>query len=202
MVSTIFGTTLLGNWDDYWPFPILWPLLGLPICWHIECNTLMASSFRVLNSSTGILSHSVALVTECFLRPTWLCFPEYLALGGWPHHRSNLVPSFRSFQYSSVYSSHLFLISSASTRSLPFLSFIVPIFGQNIFFMFTIFLKSSLVFSLLLFSSSFIHYSLKKTFLSLICISEVIDISPGNVDSSLCLIQPGISHDVLCIEVE
>ena len=32
-----------------------------------------------------------------------------------------------------------------------------------------------------------------------ICISEVIDISPGNVDSSLCFIQPGISHDVLCI---
>ena len=25
-----------------------------PICGHIECNTLMASSFRVLNSSPGI----------------------------------------------------------------------------------------------------------------------------------------------------
>ena len=31
-----------------------------------------------------------------------------------------------------------------------------------------------------------------------ICISEVIDISPGNVDSSLCFIQPSILHDVLC----
>ena len=29
------------------------------------------------------------------------------------------------------------------------------------------------------------------------CISEVIDISPGNLDSSLCFIQPTISHDVL-----
>ena len=29
-----------------------------------------------------------------------------------------------------------------------------------------------------------------------ICISEVIDISPGNLDSSLCFIQYGISHDV------
>ena len=35
-----------------------------------------------------------------------------------------------------------------------------------------------------------------------ICISEVIDISPGNFDSSLCFIQPSISHDVLCIEVK
>ena len=34
---------------------------------------------------------------------------------------------------------------------------------------------------------------------SVICISEVIDISPGNLDSSFCFIQPGISHDVLCI---
>ena len=32
-----------------------------------------------------------------------------------------------------------------------------------------------------------------------ICISEVIDISPSNLDSSLCFIQPGILHDVLCI---
>ena len=29
--------------------------------------------------------------------------------------------------------------------------------------------------------------------------SEVIDISPDNLDSRLCFIQPSISHDVLCI---
>ena len=34
---------------------------------------------------------------------------------------------------------------------------------------------------------------------SVICLSEVIDISPSNLDSSLCFIQPSISHDVLCI---
>ena len=33
-------------------------------------------------------------------------------------------------------------------------------------------------------------------------LSEVIDISPGNLDSSLCFLQPSISHDVLCIEVK
>ena len=30
-------------------------------------------------------------------------------------------------------------------------------------------------------------------------ISELVDISPSNLDSSLGFIQPGISHDVLCI---
>ena len=31
------------------------------ICWHIECSTFTASSFRIWNSSTGILSLSLAL---------------------------------------------------------------------------------------------------------------------------------------------
>ena len=30
MVSTFFGTILPGNWDEDWPFPVLWSLLGLP----------------------------------------------------------------------------------------------------------------------------------------------------------------------------
>ena len=33
----------------------------------------------------------------------------------------------------------------------------------------------------------------------IICISEVIDISPSNLDSSLCFIQLRVSHDILCI---
>ena len=35
-----------------------------------------------------------------------------------------------------------------------------------------------------------------------ICISQVIAISPGNLDYSLWLFQPSVSHDVLCIYVE
>ena len=35
-----------------------------------------------------------------------------------------------------------------------------------------------------------------------ICISKVIDVSPSILDSSLCLTQPGISHDALCLEVK
>ena len=34
-----------------------------------------------------------------------------------------------------------------------------------------------------------------------ICISQIIDISPGNLDSSLCFIQPNILHNVLCIHL-
>ena len=44
--------------------------------------------------------------------------------------------------YSSVHACHLFLISSASVRSLPFLPFIVPILARNVPLAFLIFLKS------------------------------------------------------------
>ena len=54
--------------------------------------------------------------------------------------------------YSSVYSCYLFLISSAFVRSIPFLSFIVPMFACHIPLISLIFLKRSLVFPILLFS--------------------------------------------------
>ena len=54
---------------------------------------------------------------------------------------------------SSVHSCHLFLISSASVRSIPFGFFIGPIFAWNAPLVSLIFLKRSLVFPILLFSS-------------------------------------------------
>ena len=33
----------------------------------------------------------------------------------------------------------------------------------------------------------------------IICVSEVIDISPDNLDSGLSFIQPGTLHDVICV---
>ena len=79
--------------------------------------------------------------------------------------------SWRSFLYSSsVYSYHFFLIPSASVRSIPFLSFIVPFFAWNDPLVTLIFLKKSLVFPILLFSSISLRWSLRKLFLSLLAI--------------------------------
>ena len=68
---------------------------------------------------------------------------------------------------SSVYSCHLFLIFSASVRSLLFLSFIVPILAWSILLISLIFL---LIFLILLFSSISLHWSLNKAFLSLLAV--------------------------------
>ena len=70
----------------------------------------------------------------------------------------------------SLETSHLFLISSASVRYTRFLSFIEPIFAWNIPLVSLIFLKRSLVFPILLFSSISLQWSLRKAFLSLLAI--------------------------------
>ena len=65
----------------------------------------------------------------------------------WVTTPSWLYGSWRSFLYSSsVYPCHLFLIFFASVRSIPFLSFIEPIFAWQIPLVSLIFLNRSLVF--------------------------------------------------------
>ena len=86
----------------------------------------------------------------------WVITPSWLS-GLW-----------RSFLYSSVFYCYLFLISYASVRSIPFLSFIEPTFAWNFPLVSLIFLKRSLVFPILLFSSISLHWSLRKAFLSLL----------------------------------
>ena len=150
-------TDLFQSCGHWWVFQI---------CWHFECSTFTAKSFRIWNRSTGIPSPPLALFTMMF--PKEHLTSHYRMSGSrWVITPLWLSGSWRSFLYSSsVYSCHLFLISSASVRALPFLSFIMP----NVPLVSVIFLKRSLVFPRLLFSSISLHWSLKKAFFSLLAI--------------------------------
>ena len=123
------------------------------ICWHIECSTFTASSFRIWNSSTVIPSPPLALFVV-MLPKDHLTSHSRMSLSNPVITPSWLSGSWRSFMYSSsVYYCHLFLTSSASVRSVPFLSSVEPIFAWDVPPVSLIFLKSSLVFPILLFSS-------------------------------------------------
>ena len=140
------------------------------ISWHIECITLAESSFRIWNSSTGIPSPPLALFIV-MLPKAHLTSHSRMSGSRWVITPLWLSGSWSSFLYSSsVYSCHLFLISSASVRSISFLSFIEPIFAWNVPLVALIFLKRSLVFSILLFFSISLHWSLRKDFLSLLAV--------------------------------
>ena len=73
---------------------------------------------------------------------------------------------------SSVYSCHLFLISSASVRSMPFLSFIKPIFAWGVPLVSLIFLKRSLVFFSFVVFLYFFALISEEGFLSLLAILQ------------------------------
>ena len=61
VVWTFFGIAFLWDWNENWPFPSSGHCWVFQICWHIECSTLTASSFRIWNSSAGIPSSPLAL---------------------------------------------------------------------------------------------------------------------------------------------
>ena len=110
----------------------LWPLLSLPNLLAYWVQHFTALSFRIWNSSIGIPSSLLALFIG-MLPKAHSTSHSRMSGSRWVSRPSWLSASWRSFLYSSsVYFCHLFLISSASVRSIPFLSFIVPIFAWNI----------------------------------------------------------------------
>ena len=110
------------SWDYCWVFQF---------CWHIECRTFTALTFRAWSSSAGIPSPSLALFLV-MLPKALLTSHSRMSGSRWMTTPLWISRSLRPFLYNYfVYSCHLFLISSASV-SLPFLSFIMPILPWNV----------------------------------------------------------------------
>ena len=155
-------TDLFQSCGHFWVFQI---------CWHIECSTFTALFFRISNSSAGIPSLPLALFIVMLPEAHLTSHPR-MSGSRWVITPSWFSESWRYFLYSSsVHSCHFFfLISSAYFRSIQFLSFIVPIFAWNVRLVSLVFLKRSLVFPILLFSSISVHWSWRKAFFSLLAI--------------------------------
>ena len=88
------------------------------ICWHIEWSTFTASSFRIWNSSTAIPSPPLALFLV-MLPKAHLTSHSRMSGSSLMMTPHDYLGHEDLFLYSSsLYSCHLFLISSASVRSL------------------------------------------------------------------------------------
>ena len=197
VVWAFFGIAFLWDWNENWPFPVLVPLLSFPnllAYWVQHFHSIISQDW---NSSTGIPPLALFVVV---LSKAHLTSHSRMSGSWWVITPSGLSGSWRSFLYSSsvycrrslvghsprgckesdtteqlhfhfsVYCGHLFLISSASVRSISLLFFTEPIFAWNVPLVSLIFLKPSLVFLILLFSSTSLHWSLRKAFLSLLAI--------------------------------
>ena len=84
-------TDLFQSWGHCWIFQM---------CWHIECSTFTASSFRIWNSSTGIPSPSLALFVV-MLPKAHLTSHSRMSGSRWVITPSWLSWSWSSFIYSS-----------------------------------------------------------------------------------------------------
>ena len=132
VVWAFFGFAFLWDWNENWPFPVLWPLLSFPDLLAYWVRHFHSIIFRIGNSSTGIPSPPLSLFIVMLSKAH---LTSHSRMSG---SRRVITPSWLSWSWwsflysSSVYSCHLFLISSASVRSKPFLSFIEPIFAWNV----------------------------------------------------------------------
>ena len=116
IVWTFFSIYLIWNWNENWPFPVLWPLLCFPICWHIECSTLTGSTLGILNSSAGTPSPSLALFLVT-LPKAHLTSHSRMSSSRWMTTPLWFSCLLRLILRSSVCSCSLFLISSVSVGS-------------------------------------------------------------------------------------
>ena len=119
VVWAFFGIAFLWNWSENSPFPVLWPLLSFPnllAYWVQHFHNIIFQDLKELNwipspplalfvvmlSKAYLTSHSRMSGSRRVITPLWLSW------------------LWRPFLYrSSVYSYHLFLISSASVRFIP-----------------------------------------------------------------------------------
>ena len=135
------------------------------MCWPTVCSALIASSFRILSSSTGIPSPPLASLAA-ILPETHLTSHSRMSGSRWVTTSWWLSRSLRAFLYSSVSSWH-FLASLLLLGPL-----LCVFYGANPCMKCSlvppIFLKRSVVFPILLSSSTSLHCSLKKTFSSLL----------------------------------
>ena len=63
VILAFFGIAFLRDWNENWPFPVLWPLLSFTNLLAYWVQHFHSIFFRVWNSSTGISSPPLALFT-------------------------------------------------------------------------------------------------------------------------------------------
>jgi len=122
VVGTFFGIAFPWDWNETDLFQ------SCGHCWvfQIECSTLTASSFRIWDSSAGIPLLQLVLFIVMLLK-AHLTLHSKMPGSRWVITTSWFSGSLISFLYSSsVYSCHLFLISSAFVRSYCFCPLLCP----------------------------------------------------------------------------
>ena len=86
VVWTLFGIAFFGVGMKTDLFQSCGHCWVFQICWHIECSTFTASSFRIRNNWTGIPSPPLALFVVMLPKAHLTSHSRMSALGEWSYH--------------------------------------------------------------------------------------------------------------------
>ena len=103
------------------------------ICWHVECSTFTASSFRIWNSSTGIPSPPLDLIIAMLPKSHLTSHSRMSGLGEWSQHCGYLGHediSCHHFLTSSTYYYIFFSISLHWSLRKAFLSLLAILWNS------------------------------------------------------------------------
>ena len=92
VVWAFFGIAFLRQRNENCPFQSCGHFWVFQICWHIECSTFTASSFRIWNISTGILAPPLALFIVMLSKAHLTSHSRMSGSRSWSHHRDYLSP--------------------------------------------------------------------------------------------------------------
>ena len=123
VVRAFFGIAFLWDWNETDFFQSYGHCWVFQICWHIECGTFIASSFRIWNSSTGIPSLPLALFIV-MLPKAQLTSHSRLSSSRWVITSLWLSGSWRSFLFSFSVPG----IASSDSQTHPVFSLLLPLF--------------------------------------------------------------------------
>ena len=140
-----------------WFNPFLNLLKAFSIKKHVSCCSESLKTYLMLTFSLIITLMSVI---NHHLNPFFIMFWSILLV----------LESVQLLSHIWLFATPWTAACQASVRFIPFLSFIGPIFSWNVLLVSLIFLKRFLIFPFLLFSSISLHWSLRKTFLSVLAI--------------------------------
>ena len=96
VVWTFFGIAFVWDWNEKWLLQSCGHCWVFHVCWHTECSTLTASSFRVWNSSSGIPSPPLAFCVV-MLPKVHLTSHSRMSSSWWVTTPSRSSRSLRSF---------------------------------------------------------------------------------------------------------
>ena len=181
-------TDLFQSCGHYWAFKI---------CWHIYWSTLEESSLRIWNSSAEIPSLPLPLFLVV-LPKAHLSLHSRMSGFKWTYHCGYLG-------HENLFCIVLLCILATSSQHLLLL--LGPYHFCPLLSLSLIFLKRSLVFPILLFSSISLHWSLSKAFLSLLAILwnsafkwvylSFSSLPLASLFSSICALAPMWSQDLV-----